>query len=432
MRKGPTFKTFTLLLAIVLAAGTASAGSASNAEVTDPKGDVTVQHLVSAGALEDANLSAEQARTFGDLRKAWVDRETPDSFSVSVQLTDIPDEWNRASPIVEVWTHFRIKDASYHAQAVLQPPEGGGQVQARYQLFEESNPTGELTGATSPAKDQVSFTVPKNDVREPTEGDQLTRFYVTTHLPATSALGGDRAVLDFAPGAEPFVVDENADPTQLELSPTVQYGAPYDFKDFTETNSQLAVQLSPSGLDVEAGQTARVAVTVLNNAPEADTAYLSVGNAPSGWSVRLDTAQLSVDPGASRIAYLTVGPDEDASGQRMITLRVTSELGADQVYPVSVTATQPQDTGSSGGPSAGTGGSGSGGSGASGASGGSGGQAGTAGGSSGSGTGQGSDAQPQQDGGNASEEGKGAPGPGALIVAAAAAGAAAWAARRRR
>lgn len=331
-----------ILTAIVVLLGTASVASASpkNPHIEDDRGDVDVQHLVTVGAIESSDEVPETSKQAGDIVKAWVHRETADSFSISVEVAHLPNETELSSPIVELWTHFTIKEANFHTRAVVDTPDGAEKPTARYTLHEESNEAGEVTGTTDVLNDTVTFTVAKQDVRAPGEGDLLTSFYVTSHLP-------DRGpVLDYAPGAERFVVSPDADPTKLSLTPDATYGDDYAFQSFDgPPPSDLSIELTESSVTIGAGSERTVGVTVLNGASEPDTAYLSLGDVPADWDVRLDRTTLTLEPGSSSLARLSVSPSDDASGQSLLTLQVTSDLRADQTVTLSVTAEQPTETG---------------------------------------------------------------------------------------
>lgn len=333
-----------LLLVVSLLATPALAGSQQDPEIEDENGDVDVQHLVDAGALSGQNVSAEELETSADVTKAWVDQETEDSFQVNVELADVPDEENLSSPLVDVWVHFTVKDGAFHTAASLSSPKSGAPVQGSYQLYLDESKVGSLTGTVDVEGDVVSIRVPKADVRDPVEGDELSDFYVTTHAPDSEA------VLDYAPGAKEqslssLAEDDSADPTALDLSPTASYGDDYEFKATGDKTSRISVDVTPSSLEVTAGEQESFAVRITNDADGPDDVSLTLGNTPSGWSATLEQSGLSVPAQSSEIVTLFISPPADAEGHELVHLQVTSERGADKGASVSVVAVQPEESG---------------------------------------------------------------------------------------
>lgn len=335
-------KLLAVLLASTMTAAPVLAGSASDPEVSDETGDVDVQHLVEVDALDEADVSQEEAETVGDVDRAWVHTETRDSFQISVRLAEIPDQHDTSAPLVETWTHFTVNEADvvYHARAVLLSPQPEAPLQAEFQLYEGESQIASMPGNVDTRNDTLRFTVSKGALGGVTEGDHLTEPYVTTHLP------GSKATLDYAPGAKrdslpsPQQVD-GVDPTSLDLAPDARFGDRYGFKSFTTPDADLSVSITPTQLEIEAGDQEQFSVRVMNEADAEDTVQLSTGTAPHGWGVRLDTGQLTVPPGESRSTLLYVSPPENAEGHELVDLEVTSDLGAQQGVTVSVTATQP-------------------------------------------------------------------------------------------
>lgn len=333
-----------LLLVVSLLATPALAGSPGDPEIEDEKGDVEVQHLVDAGALSDENLSAEELNTTADVVKAWIDQETEDSFQVNVELADVPDDENLSSPVVDVWAHFDVKDGAFHTAAALSSPKSGAPVQGTYELYLDESKVGSLTGDVDVDGDIVSIRVPKADVRDPVEGDQLSSFYVTTHAPDS------QAVLDYAPGAKSNSLSslasaDSADPTALDLSPTASYGDSYEFQAIGDKTSRISVDVTPSSLEVTAGEQESFAVRITNDADGADEVSLTLGNTPSGWSATLEKGSLTVPAKGSEIVTLYVSPPEHAEGHELVHLKVTSERGADKGASVSIVAVQPEHAG---------------------------------------------------------------------------------------
>lgn len=337
-------KTLAVLLAFTITASPALAGSASSPEVGDKTGDVDVQHLVEAGALDEADVSQDQAKTVGDIDRAWVHTETKDSFQITVRLSDIPDQQDTSAPLMETWTHFTVNEANvvYHAQAVLLSPQPGAPLQADFQLYEGASRIASMPGNVDTENDTLRFTVSKAAIGEVSEGDSLTEPYVTTHLP------GSQATLDYAPGAKrdslpsPEKVD-GVEPTNLDLAVDAKFGDSYTFQSFVKPQADLGVSITPSQLEIEAGNQEEFSVKIVNEADTEDVVQLSTGSAPDGWSVRLDTGELTIPPGESRGSLLYVSPSNDAEGHQLVHLEINSELGAQQGATVSVTASQPDD-----------------------------------------------------------------------------------------
>ncbi|PSG97361.1 hypothetical protein BRD56_05790 [Thermoplasmatales archaeon SW_10_69_26] len=329
-------------LASSLLVSPALAGSPSDPEIGDDEGDVNVQHMVDAGVL-DEEAPRDELATAGDVTKAWIDKdkETRDSFTVVVEVADIPDDENVSSPLVDVWSHFTVREGDYHVKASLTKPSSGEPMEASYELYLDETAVGELTGSVDAEADRLSVRVPKADVRDPGGDDELSSFYVTTHAPDSGV------TLDYAPGAkQDNVVEEDAtasDPTSLSLAPSPSYGDRYAFQDMEETASQITVDVTPESLEIEAGQQESFAVRVVNDAEEADEASLSVSNTPPGWSARLDPGSMTVPAKGSQTATLHVTPADDAEGHELMDLNVVTSLGADKGASVSVIAVQSGD-----------------------------------------------------------------------------------------
>lgn len=344
-------RTLTALLSLSLLASPALAGTPSKPEIPDDTGDVDVQHLVDLGLFEDETIPRDKAETIGDITRAWVHTETADSFQVSIELAEIPDQENTSAPLMEAWVHWTINDEDprYHAQAVLVSPQPDAPLQANYKLYEGSSQIAELPGSVDTQNDTIRFSVSKATIGDVAEGDAFTQAYVTTHLPVS------QATVDYAPGARSENVPasqqdlSSVDPTSLSLAPSPEFGSDYDFQDFQAPEGDLDVSVTPSSLEVEAGEKGKVSVRVVNNAEEADAAQLSVGTTPSGWSATTESSTLDVPSGEDRRTFLFISPAEDAEGLEFVDLTVSSSFSGEVTKTIAVTATQPADTGTSDG-----------------------------------------------------------------------------------
>lgn len=328
----------TLVLVLSLVAGPALAGSPTNPEVEDPRGDVDVQHLVDADLVREEADASEELATSADIVQAWVDRETEEAFDLNVQLDDIPAGENLSSPLVEVWAHFTIREGDYHLAAVLSPEDGP--LDASFELYEGEARIGQPDGQIHADEARLSATIPKADVRDPGEGDELSRLHVTTHEPTT------QAALDYAPDASSDSLPaleqaRSTDPTDLSLSADPTYGDTFAFSSFEQAPSRIAIDVTPTARQVEAGQRSTFAVIVDNDADEPEAVELSTSKAPVGWSANVQPDSLTVPAHGSVQAELTIAPADDAEGHELVFLRATGERGADKTASVSVTAIQP-------------------------------------------------------------------------------------------
>lgn len=344
MRRLPSI----LFAAALLLAQPALAGTRAEPEVDDAHGDVDVQHLVDTDLLDGDAPAPEELETSADVLGAWVGQETRESFAIHVELADIPDDRNVSSPLVEVWAHFTVREGDYHAAATLSSPRAGAPTEVSFELYEGEAHQGALLGNVDVDEDVVTFRVPKPDVRDPGEGDELTRFHVTTHVPES------QAVLDYAPGTDrdslpALTEDEETDPTDLDLAADPTFGDAYAFRSFEEQLSRLTVTATPPSLEVEAGEQASFAIRVDNDADAPDEVSLSTSNAPPGWSVRVDPGDVTVSSQGSETVTLHVTPAADAEGHELVHVKATSDLGADKGASVSVVAVQPDQPGPSGG-----------------------------------------------------------------------------------
>lgn len=337
-----------LFAAVLLLAPPALAGTQADPEVDDAHGDVDVQHLVDANVLDGDDPAPEELEVSADVLRAWVAQETRDSFAINVELADIPDDRNVSSPLVEVWVHFSVREGDYHAAAVLSSPRAGAPTEVSFELYEGQARQGELMGDVDVDGDVLSFRVPKADVRDPGEDDELTGFHVTTHVPDS------QVVLDYAPGTDaaslPALAEgEETDPTSLDLAADPVFGDAYTFRSFEEERSRITVTATPPSLEVEAGEQASFAIRVDNDAEGPDEVAVSTSNAPPGWSARVDPGSVTIPSQGSKILTLYVTPADDAQGHELIHVQVTSERGADKGASVSVVAVQPGPSGGSGG-----------------------------------------------------------------------------------
>lgn len=415
----------TLVLALVAASATALAADGSEGVVDDETGDVSVQHLVAVQGLPETPSAQEQVELAGDIVQAVVAQETRDSLTFTVTMANLSDNETVPSPLAEVWTHFTVGQTAYHVEAELATPQESDRLQARFQLYEGSTATAEPTGSLDRAGDSFTFTLDKADIGTPQPGEMLTRFYVTSHVPQEGLKPASSPVLDYAPSAQQITVSQETDPTAIDpthlgLTPAPGYGTPYEFGDYQGIDD-LTVQATPTSTTVTAGQSAKVQINVVNQAPKADTVYLTAGNVPSGWTVSAPSDEATLDSGDSYTFTVTIDSPRGARGQHFISLKLTSDLGANQPLSISVSAqAPPQDTGSTQGGSSPAG---------SGADGGA-----PTGGSSPA-AGDGASTPSHQDDGhedNASdEEENGAPSPAAGLVVGLMA-AIAWTTRRRR
>lgn len=331
-----------VLFALCLVTMPAMAGTASDPEVEDERGDVDVQHLVDADIIDGETDAPEEIETAADVLRSWIDKETEESFEVNVQLADLPDD--ASSPIVEVWAHFTIRDGTYHAAATLSSPQDGAPVQGSYTLYLDEANVGDLSGDVDADQDVVSFRVPKASVRDPGEGDALTRFHVTTHEPVSGA------ALDYAPGTNerslPSILEaEEADPTDLDLAADARFGRSYAFDGFTEPTSRLSVDVTPSSLEVPAGEEGSFAVRIVNDADVAEDVSVTSSNAPPGWAARVAPSSVTVPAHGSQTVSLSVTPADDADGHELLDVNVVGEHGADKGVSVSVVAIQPDEGG---------------------------------------------------------------------------------------
>ncbi len=363
-----------------------------------------MQHYIDSGALSEADVAPEEARTVGDIHAAWISTESRDAFTLVIQVADIPDENGFSSPLAELWAHFTIGGQAYHASSVLSLAEGSDKITSRQELWRDQSSLGEIAGAVQPEDNQVVFRIAKADVGGPSVGDELTRFYVTSHLP------NQGLVLDYAPHAQGLTPDDHIDPLNPTLGPSLSFGDTYAFGQF-EGAVPSAIQLvaTPNSLELASGDQGVVSITVANDADQADTVELTVGDVPDDWSARLDDSRVTLDPGQAKILRLYVTAPSDAAGQDLLTLHATSEpLGADRALAISVSATppapSPQDPGSPSGDGDSTGAAG---------------QDGSAGadGSSNAASGDDQDAAgSEQDGDGQAGEENDAPGPGVLLI----------------
>lgn len=327
-------------LALLLVAGPALAGSQADPEIEDPEGDVDIQHLVDADLLDEDPAVDEEVDTSADVVRAWVDRETEQAFDLHVELAGLPEDENLSTPLVEVWTHFTIRQGDYHLAAVLSSPEDGDPLDARFELYEGQARIAQPDGHVDVDQARLSATIAKADVRDPGDGDELSAFHVTTHAP------GSQAALDYAPDADtdslPALEEAGStDPTALDLAADATFGDTYAFSSFEETPSRISVDLTPEAIEIEAGDQASVSVLVHNDADEAEDVQLSASETPPGWSARVQPDRLTVPGQGSAQAELSIVPADDADGHELLHLRATGERGADRAASVSVTAAQP-------------------------------------------------------------------------------------------
>lgn len=412
-----------IVLVLLTASGLATAADGSEGRVQDDQGDVSLQHLVTVSGMPEEASAQEQVKLAGDITEAWVAGETDGTVTLTVGLANLSDNETVPSPLAEIWTHFTIGDRDYHVEAELATPQESQTLQARYQLYEGSTARAEPTGSLDRQADTITFTLEKTSIGDPQPGERLTRFHVTSHVPQEGLRPASSPVLDYAPSPQTLTVSQDTDPTRLDptqlgLGPELTYGTPYEFGDYQGIDD-LTVQASPSSLTVTAGQQGQIAINVVNDAPAADTVHLTTGNLPSGWSLSATTNEISLDSGEAGQSIVTIQPPSQARGQHLITLKVTSDLGADRPITVSASVQAPpqQDAGTQDGGQAGS----APGTGGAPATGGSNPSTGDAGGS-------------QTDGaeaGAASEEENGAPFPAVGIVLAVL-GALAWAVSHRR
>ncbi len=415
--------TFFLAVVLLLAAGSALAGTPTSPEIEDDADDLTSQYWLHATILEDGpeELSPSQAQainTSADLLGAWVHGESDDRFMLTIGVADLPDLENVSGPLVDISAAFIIGNDLYEARTELSVPTETKDIQASYSLAKEGREVTSLAGNLDNDTDRLTLFIPKEAVGDPGFGDTLTEFYVTSSL----AEGG--FILDYAPG-QPKVNLLTGDLADTTLGAEPEHGDTYEFGQYEgAVPSAIDATATPSSLMLQAGEKGRVAIQVVNQAEQADSVTLAVADRPSGWTVELDETTLDLDPGQSDVATLTVGTPSGASGQEILTLSLlSSPLGADQQLPISV---QVQPASSPGGGDAGpsTGGPSDDGSAD---------DAQTGTGQGGAGTSTGTDGQASdQDAEQApDEEENGAPvGPVAMIVAAVAA--AAFATRTRR
>ncbi|MDX1611500.1 MAG: NEW3 domain-containing protein, partial [Candidatus Thermoplasmatota archaeon] len=334
------------LTAALLLAGAALAGTQGDPEIQDGSGDVNAQYLVDPGsmapeerpeALQD--LSDEQlaaVRTSADLVAAWITNEGPDQFTIKVQVADLYDHENISSPLVEITPHFRIDGGTpYHAPVTLSLPVEGGSVQTHGELYQGSTFLGDLSSQADNESDTVTLRIAKSLVGDPGFGNQLTHFYVTSHV------AEETVVLDYAPEQNP------AAPTEItvgenDLGPLANYGQLYDFGAYEgAVQAAITASATPSSLTFQQGDQGKASIMVRNDAPAEDTVDLMVGNRPAGWDVRISPSQLTIQPGQAQLATVTVSPPSSASGQEILTIRLTTALGGDQQVPLSVQVQAP-------------------------------------------------------------------------------------------
>lgn len=416
----------TLLISFMLlvAAGSAMAGSPSSPEIADDPDDMTSQYWLHAKALDDgpedltpSQLSAINASA--DLLGAWVHGESEDLFMITVQVAELPDTENVSGPLVDVSAFFTIGTERYEARTELSVPAETKDLQASFTLFSEGSQVAALAGNVENETDRLTLIVPKDAVGNPGFGDTLTEFYLTSSL----ADGG--FILDYAPG-QPKVNPLTGDLADPGLGPSPEHGQTYEFGQYEGAVSPaIQATATPSSLMIQAGQTGQVSIQVANQAEQADTVTLAVADRPTGWTVELEETQVALDPGQSELITLTVGTPSDASGQAILALSlVSAPLGADHKLPISV---QVQPASTQGGQTGGTNGQGTAGGGQTD----SGQDSGPSTGTGGQATDQGSQQADDGQAGEGGEEENGAPfAPVALIVAAVAIAAVATRTRR--
>lgn len=332
MRRTALFITGLLLLA----AGSALAGSPMSPEIEDDRGDLTSQYWLHATLLDDGpeDLSPSQAQAINasaDLLGAWVHGENDEMFMLTIEVADLPDLENVSGPLVDISAFFTIGNDQYDARTELSVPAETQDIQASYSLWEDGTEVTSLAGNLDNETDRITLLIPKDAVGDPVFGDTLTEFY------ATSSLADGGFILDYAPGQPKVdvVTGDLADPT-LQADPA--YGDTYEFGQYEgAVPSAIDASATPSSLVVQAGEKAKVAIQVANQAEQADTVTLAVADRPSGWTVELDETTLDLDPGQSQVATLTIGTPNGASGQEILALSLlSSPLGADIQLPISV------------------------------------------------------------------------------------------------
>jgi hypothetical protein len=92
------------------------------------------------------------------------------------------------------------------------------------------------------------------------------------------------------------------------------------------TTRSPQVSLSPSGAQtIDPGESIAYGITILNNddAGCASTEFGVSASGPAGWSLHLDRGSVTVSPGTSAVAVLTVTPASDASGTSSFTVSAT-------------------------------------------------------------------------------------------------------------
>ncbi|MGB1698262.1 MAG: hypothetical protein ACPHK8_07670, partial [Thermoplasmatota archaeon] len=175
-------KTALWLVAILLTAPFAMAGSAQDPEITDPSGD-EVSSIPGLGA----------AAT--DITAAWVGEETPESFTIYLKVDATP------SPDPSEYIDYEL---------TLAGVEFGGQVFQGAAL--ESSPTGAAT-AFDASSSTLTFTIPRTEFGELIPGQELTGFtaFVQAYIiagPASAAWNEQDTAPDSGEG-KAYIIGSN-------------------------------------------------------------------------------------------------------------------------------------------------------------------------------------------------------------------------------
>lgn len=348
-------KSLVIVVALLASTGPVLAGTSTDPEIEDERGDVDVQHLVEADALSHIDASEAEIEASGDVVKAWVHDESPRAFTITIELAEIPDEAETDGPLVEVWTHEQIREGEFHTRSAIGNADSGDPLSVDHDLFLDETKLGSLSGSLDTEENRLSLRLAKADVRDPGEGDALSGFYVTTHVPETGA------VLDYAPGTAresvpDFVEAQTADPTDLALAVDAEFGRSYSFQSFDQGDSELSVDATPSSREIQAGEQAEFAIRVMNQGGEEEDVSLDVLDAPQGWNLRLQPNSLTVPASGSQTASLFVTPANNADGHELIEVGLEGENGAQLGVVVSAIAVSPGGDDRSAGGSAGDGG----------------------------------------------------------------------------
>lgn len=285
----------TLILAIltfVIIINTASAGDEDNPEIED----------------ED-DIIPDTLMPDRDIDKAWFGNETLETFQTTLQVKNLGPEPIIPLPFEFLWKEYTAEyyvfftneedGEEYYSMARFEFQLNATIPSMHYYIGKGNETLAETYGYVDFGNNTLTVVVFKSVIGNISRGSNLTNTYAES-----------KAVLGLLTGTTQELDRDRA--------PNEGYGKNYTITDGKVIND-VSLQVSPSSLEVENGESAEYNITVQNHGEYKRDISLSLSGIPNVyWSAQLSKTLITLTPYNSTYVILTVIPNGAEDGEKAV------------------------------------------------------------------------------------------------------------------